>query len=842
MDKWVILTLEGDLILSGFQATLEIRAEKDFQSLQVKGSLPPNPSIASHLHHHWQKVYRPLGISLRIKGQKIIHKGSINQRLVDCQRSAQRLCDRFQSWLNVDSFQPIDRRLREELSRHETIHFLIRTQDFNLQKLPWHEWDFFERYPYAEVALSTPEYELVQPSYRQSAPHPVRVLAILGHSSGINIDADRQMLAHLPQAEVSFLVEPDRQQLTDHLWTSPWDILFFAGHSETHRSQGRIFINRTDSLSVLELRYGLRRAIDQGLQLAIFNSCDGLGLAAALATLCIPQAIVMREPVADQVAETFLKYFLEAFASGGSLYLCVRQARERLQGLEHQFPCASWLPVIYQNPSVTPPNWLSLQGQPAPVPQLSSSERAAAALVRSSSRPSQRPSRPPSEQTPRRRRFFGWQVLRISIVVTAVILTVRFLGCLQPLELAAYDYLMRSRPAETIDSRILVVEVTHDDLNELGGYPLTDEILAQAVDRLQGLDPVAIGLDMHRYRPRGTGRQDLLNQFSQYPNLFTVCAFDQAGQDYGAPPELSEAQLIEQVGFSNLVLDLPNRSLFQRHQPAVSDSTASKSAAIESARAQSQSNGVVRRHALSYNPALSSTQSACSTPYSLGFQLAYQYLAQAGIEPLTVTDEDQWQLGTVIFRPLARRFGAYQNLDGLNTQIMLNYRMAQPGQSVSLQDVLAGQLEGERVRDRLVLVGNTAPVARDTLETTQGKMAGVWIHAHILSQLLSTVLDQRPLIAVLPQWRSFQWGEAGWIGGWSLVGGISGALIVLKVGARGLGCLLGGLVFVGLSGVITYLCLLAIIQGLWLPLIPAIFSVSFTGGFVLLRELFRHRL
>jgi Protein of unknown function (DUF1822) len=42
--------------------------------------------------------------------------------------------------------------------------FLIRTNDLNLQKLPWHEWDFFERYPKAEVALSAPEYEAIHSS------------------------------------------------------------------------------------------------------------------------------------------------------------------------------------------------------------------------------------------------------------------------------------------------------------------------------------------------------------------------------------------------------------------------------------------------------------------------------------------------------------------------------------------------------------------------------------------------------------------------------------------------------------------------------------------------------
>ncbi len=58
----------------------------------------------------------------------------------------------------------------------------------------------------------------------------------------------------------------------------------------------------------------LRKAISRGLQLAIFNSCDGLGLANDLAELNIPQIIVMRSPVPDLVAQEFLKHFLKAFS------------------------------------------------------------------------------------------------------------------------------------------------------------------------------------------------------------------------------------------------------------------------------------------------------------------------------------------------------------------------------------------------------------------------------------------------------------------------------------------------------------------------------------------------
>lgn len=91
-------------------------------------------------------------------------------------------------------------------------------------------------------------------------------------------------------------------------------------------------------MTIEQLKYALKKAVVGGLNIAIFNSCDGLGLAQQLADLQIPQIIVMREPVPDRVAQAFLKYFLAAFAQGQSFYLAVREARERLQGLEDRFP------------------------------------------------------------------------------------------------------------------------------------------------------------------------------------------------------------------------------------------------------------------------------------------------------------------------------------------------------------------------------------------------------------------------------------------------------------------------------------------------------------------------
>lgn len=354
MKKFVGLKLEGDLLLSGCRVTLEMGREGEPRQIERVGRLPQCPDLCLALQQ-WQESYDQLDGNSRLEPGKIVYDGSISDRLEQCLQAAENLSQQFQTWLRSPSFQDLDRRLREELQREDEIRFLIRTEIAQLQQLPWHLWDLIDRYPQAEVALSQVCFEPCQPP--NPSPEKMRVLAILGNSDGINVEGDRQILESLPYAEVTFLVEPQRDQITDRLWSSPWDIIFFAGHSKTEGDTGRIYINSQDSLTLTELWYGLRKATQQGLQVAIFNSCDGLGLARELKDLAIPHAIVMREKVPDRIAQEFLKSFLYAFSHGQSFHLSVREARERLQAWEDQFPCASWLPIITQHPTAAPPSW-----------------------------------------------------------------------------------------------------------------------------------------------------------------------------------------------------------------------------------------------------------------------------------------------------------------------------------------------------------------------------------------------------------------------------------------------------------------------------------------------------
>lgn len=192
-------------------------------------------------------------------------------------------------------------------------------------------------------------------NYKKTKSKP-KVSAIFGNSKGIDLRKERIFLEQLSaQAEIEFLLEPRLEILNEQLWQE-WDILFFAGHSYS-KERGIIQLNRTDAIALEQLKYALKKAISKGLKLTIFNSCDGLGLAQALFDLHIPQVIIMREPVPDVVAQEFLKHFLATFSSGQSLYTSVREAREKLQKLEGKYACATWLPVICQNPAQMPTTW-----------------------------------------------------------------------------------------------------------------------------------------------------------------------------------------------------------------------------------------------------------------------------------------------------------------------------------------------------------------------------------------------------------------------------------------------------------------------------------------------------
>lgn len=823
--KKVILSLGTGTLLKGCESVMgeilgQIQSDSQLASvaatepmsdraypIRFTGKLPAAPQLAA-TQQQWQQLYaaRNQNQSLRIS---LLETEGLRYSENDFSRCCLLLCEQLNAWLNTPEFLRIDQTLRTELKRTDDIQIILETTDVQLRKLPWHRWQLLADYPNAELTFSALNWRPLLPAPNGAAQ--ARILATFGNHEGLDLAADLAALNSLSNTHLSLLESPTLSHLHEMLWQPQgWDIFFFAGHSQTEGETGIINLNEQERLTIEQIKHALSKAIANGLKIAIFNSCDGLGLAQQLSDIGIPYIVVMREPVPDAIAQQFLRYLLSAFAEGLPFHLAMREARQRLSGLENEIPCASWLPIIWQNPTAPAIYWRDLQRSHTLAP---------AGFIQPSSVPL-------PAQLPARKKQLAASLKSIalkSLVMSSVVLGVRALGLLEPLGLAAYDHLMRQRPTEPLDSRIVVVELSQETTSHYG-YPLPDEPLTALIDRLNQAQPLAIGLDLHRARPNPsrdatsrpspeTGYEKFLRQVEETPNLFLVCFYSSDDENYRTPSPLPEELRLYQVGFSDIPIDqFKTLTGNPRGDLTLQGRTARMGEAV-------------RRQWLSYNPDLSPVSKNCETPYSLSFQLAFQYLETAGVTPLTVTAAENWQMGSVVFESLPQRMVEYQQLAAHSDQVLLNYRANQPGEKLTFEQLMSDSFDLQRLRDKVVLVGYTAPISKDYFQTPYGPMAGLWIHAHMVSQLTSAVLDARPLISGLPQWGQWQWGDWVWVWVWGCAGGCAGWFI--KAQPRWLLTLaLGGVALYGLSWV-------ALISGLWLPLVPSVLAAA--GSTVWLR-------
>ncbi|MEH2044472.1 CHASE2 domain-containing protein [Nostoc sp.] len=358
-----------------------------------------------------------------------------------------------------------------------------------------------------------------------------------------------------------------------------------------------------------------------------------------------------------------------------------------------------------------------------------------------------------------------------SVGVTAFIWGVRELKWLQPWELRVYDQMLRSRPAQAPDRRILLVTITDKDLKQ-EKWPLSDRTINQLLKKIESYQPRIVGL--YLFRPEDN---NLAANFQNQDNIVTTCLFSSLGRDE-IPPPLNVP--VDNVGFSDVVADNENDQ-------------------------------IIRRSLLFANP----TDKKCTTSFAFGALIAINYLAKQGIE-YDFTKKGDFLLGKTLFLRLQPNSGGYQHLDAEGYQILLNYRHPNSlANQVTLTDVLSGRVNPSLFKDRLVIIGTTAAnippggfyTPYSALPDQPARMPALFIHAQIASQLISTVLDGRPLIWYWPDW-----AELIWVWGWSLLGSVlawrwQNPLLLLVVGT------------ITLFGLVV-ICIALFLQAGWVPLIP----------------------
>lgn len=371
-----------------------------------------------------------------------------------------------------------------------------------------------------------------------------------------------------------------------------------------------------------------------------------------------------------------------------------------------------------------------------------------------------------------------------TLAITAVIAGLRWTGVLQSAELSAYDALMRLRPLETADPRLVVVTIDESDIQaQTEGDrrgSLADATLLQTLTTLAGYEPRIIGLDLYRDFPASDPA--LVAALSQ-PNVVGLCKSRDAIADrmgISPPPELSSTQ----VGFSDFIED---------------------------------TDGTLRRQLLTLTP---DPVSPCTSPYGFATLIAIHYLNETGRQP-TFTAQGDLQIGAVVFPRLERRTGGLQRMDQGGNQLLLNYRSLPSPQQIAprigLQQLLNGQVNPDRIRDRIVLIGVTAASSGDFWSTPYGtrahnRTAGVFMQAQMISQLISAVEDDRPLIWVLPQWAEVVCIALGAIAGSLLAGRWRSARLMLA--------------WLLTASAFTLSAWVALLSGGWLPLLPTLLSLG----------------
>lgn len=397
-----------------------------------------------------------------------------------------------------------------------------------------------------------------------------------------------------------------------------------------------------------------------------------------------------------------------------------------------------------------------------------------------------------------------WQAIRAEVtrqrgllpglMVIVGVMVARFSGAFQFLELVALDQMLRSRPPESTDERIVIVGITEEDIQRTKAYPIPDRDIANLIQRLQTYQPTAIGLDIVRDVPVEPGHAELSSVFRTAQNVIGVeiALPDRSGFTVAPPPALP----LEQVGFADTVLDADGyqrRSLLGAHNPQQ------------------------------------------EYRFSFTIRLAERYLANRGIElDNGLRDPDAMRFGKLELTRVQPNSGGYVRGDAGGNQILLNVRSGStPFRVLSLAQIKSGQVNPNWIRGKIVLIGMMSFSAKDLASSgaiasiNPGRIYGVEMQAHATSQIVSGVLDHRPLLQV---WAK-KW-ETLWIVAWGLLGLSLGRFVRSP-----------WKILIALSGVSVSLmgiCYGLILFGWWVPIVPVLFVLVLNGTGLTAAVFYRH--
>jgi len=368
-----------------------------------------------------------------------------------------------------------------------------------------------------------------------------------------------------------------------------------------------------------------------------------------------------------------------------------------------------------------------------------------------------------------------------------LILLVRMTGLFQGAEWMLGDLFFRlDRPNGITSDRITLITIDEKDLQNLGQFPVSNRILAQAIDKLTAANPRVIGLDVYRNFSLEPQEKSLAQLTKKTPNLIVTEKVMGSKIATSSLPETAT-----RVSFNDRIID---------------------------------GDGKIRRALLS-----KTTDTQDRQPLSFLFKLAVDYLKlDSNRVSAAISDSENpslWLKGAKI-NSFQSNDGGYIRANDDGFQVLINYQgTKEQFTNYSLSQLLEGKVPIEAIGDRIILIGSTAksfnelyqtPYSANESNNSVAQMPGVVIDANVISQLVSSALDEQP---GLKTWSEpIEWL---WIILWCLIGAAVGwwlqSLLLIVV---------GGVVSIIVLVTFSYLTFL---NGWLIPLFPCLLGLALSS-------------
>ncbi|NET60347.1 MAG: CHAT domain-containing protein [Symploca sp. SIO2E6] len=199
-----------------------------------------------------------------------------------------------------------------------------------------------------------------------SGPSDQESLELLQEANHLKEELQSRFSHESPVVELTILSQPGREQLTQALEQGQYQVFHYAGHSNLGDAGGNVYLvsSKTGLTEILNGDDLAGLLVNNGVQLAVFNSCRGAytaasqnpenpqerNLAEALVKRGIPAVIAMAERIPDEVSLSLTRLLYRNLNQGYPIDLSLSRARQGLIAAYGSNQLYWALPVLYLHP------------------------------------------------------------------------------------------------------------------------------------------------------------------------------------------------------------------------------------------------------------------------------------------------------------------------------------------------------------------------------------------------------------------------------------------------------------------------------------------------------------